>query len=386
MKEATEAFLGTKVTDAVITVPACFNKAKSAAEVEVAQLKAQPISTTEQLSEVMVKTLTPAIQTLLQSQEHIPAELKSVPAKVDALGKSLNDLKSSVDGTVVELPDNLCQMPQKLESLITSVTALTAIGIDLGTTYSCVAAWLDQHDRVEIIPNEQGYNITSSCVAFDETEVTVGEAPKIKSTGTLLTPSLSEKVKMEKAKSAAEVEVAQLKAQPISTTEQLSEVMVKTLTPAIQTLLQSQEHIPAELKSVPAKVDALGKSLNDLKSSVDGTVVELPDNLCQMPQKLESLITSVTALHSIVPVNHIRTYCLSEQVQVFALSSYEDREEQFKEQVASLRQKFFHSIAPGGLAGDRREVVHASGFSFSAQQIWKVIKENKDFIVKYGSQ
>ena len=46
--------------------------------------------------------------------------------------------------------------------------------------------------------------------------------------------------------------------------------------------------------------------------------------------------------------------------------------------VANLRQKFFHSIAPGGLAGDRRGVVPASGFSFSAQQIWKVIKENKD--------
>ncbi|KVI05883.1 hypothetical protein Ccrd_015768, partial [Cynara cardunculus var. scolymus] len=59
-------------------------------------------------------------------------------------------------------------------------------------------------------------------------------------------------------------------------------------------------------------------------------------------------------------------------VQVVALSSYEEKEEQFKE------QKFFHSIAPGGLAGDRRGVVPASGFSFSAQQIWKVIKENKD--------
>lgn len=47
-------------------------------------------------------------------------------------------------------------------------------------------------------------------------------------------------------------------------------------------------------------------------------------------------------------------------------------------QVANLRQRFFHSIAPGGLAGDRRGVVPASGFSFSAQQIWKVIKENKD--------
>lgn len=46
--------------------------------------------------------------------------------------------------------------------------------------------------------------------------------------------------------------------------------------------------------------------------------------------------------------------------------------------MANLRQRFFHSIAPNGLAGDRRGVVPASGFSFSAQQIWEVIKENKD--------
>ncbi|KDP33110.1 hypothetical protein JCGZ_13554 [Jatropha curcas] len=65
-------------------------------------------------------------------------------------------------------------------------------------------------------------------------------------------------------------------------------------------------------------------------------------------------------------------------VEVIALSSYEEKEEQFKEQVAELRQRFFHSISPGGLAGDRRGVVPASGFSFSAQQIWKIIKENKD--------
>ncbi|KAA8540291.1 hypothetical protein F0562_024146 [Nyssa sinensis] len=65
-------------------------------------------------------------------------------------------------------------------------------------------------------------------------------------------------------------------------------------------------------------------------------------------------------------------------VEVVALSSYEEKEEQFKEQVASLRQRFYHSIAPGGLAGDRRAVVPASGFSFSGQQIWKIIKENKD--------
>ncbi|KAH9713404.1 protein ROOT HAIR DEFECTIVE 3 [Citrus sinensis] len=67
-----------------------------------------------------------------------------------------------------------------------------------------------------------------------------------------------------------------------------------------------------------------------------------------------------------------------QKVEVVALSSFEEKEELFKEQVASLRQRFYHSVAPGGLAGDRRGVVPASGFSFSAHEIWKVIKENKD--------
>ncbi|KAL5728778.1 Cell wall protein rhd3 [Ranunculus cassubicifolius] len=65
-------------------------------------------------------------------------------------------------------------------------------------------------------------------------------------------------------------------------------------------------------------------------------------------------------------------------VEVTALSSYEEKEELFKEQVANLRQRFYNSIAPGGLAGDRQGVVPASGFSYSAQQIWEVIKENRD--------
>ncbi|GJR73381.1 hypothetical protein Tco_0085746 [Tanacetum coccineum] len=110
-------------------------KEKELAETEAALLKAKPsFPNVEQLTKLLVKSLTPELSKLLSSHDFsnsLPTELKELPSKFKDLFGEIKELKKYVHELEIKLLGDLKEIPTKLEQFNSTVSGLTIQGSKL---------------------------------------------------------------------------------------------------------------------------------------------------------------------------------------------------------------------------------------------------------------
>ncbi|KAF3961357.1 hypothetical protein CMV_014016 [Castanea mollissima] len=181
MRKIAETYLGTTVKNAVIAVPAYFNDSQRKATKEAGGIAG--LNVLRIINEPTAAAIAYGLDKIADSigkSNVLIFDLGGGTADVSLLTieKGVFEVKAIAGDTHLGGEDFDNRMSLGFSFLMTMSNRGDgpAVGIDLGTTYSCVAVW--QHERVEIIVNDQGNRTTPSYVAFTPTERLVGDAAK----------------------------------------------------------------------------------------------------------------------------------------------------------------------------------------------------------------